>query len=645
MMVAGRAAPAPTHRADLPTGTSTDERLLSVSNHRTIAGRSGARPTAVRWATAASICLILALGGLLLLGAAARAQDTGWTIERFHADITIHPDASITVAEAIDVDFGGLEQHGIFREIPVEYTWNDDYNRVYRLDVLSVTDAGGAPVPYTREEHGVNVRIRIGDPDETVSGRQTYRITYRVEGALNAFADHDELYWNVNGAEWQVPTRETSATVRLENGGLQRATCFQGDEGDDTPCDLRLTDTEAEYRATVPLQPGQQLTIVAGIRKGAIAEPVPILERRPRDPSRWFERANPLTLGGTAVLLIGGLALLATNWWTRGRDRRYTSLYYLTENPEEETRPLLQGDPVVVEFQPPEKLRPAQIGLLLDERADTKDVTATIVDLAVHGYLTITEIPKEGLFGKKDWELKRTGKDDTGLEEYERLVLAGLFEDGSEVKLSDLKNEFYKDLAKAQKALYADAVQRRWFNGNPQFIRNLWLGIGIGVLVLGGLLVAALGYFFGAGMLGLPVAIVGLLILVTAHAMPRRTALGSELLRRSLGFRRYITTAETDRQRFNEQANIFAEYLPYAIVFGAVDKWARAFRDIDTTATTAGWYYGAAGFNAVAFSRDLESFNSSVSSTIASTPGGSGGSGFSGGGAGGGGGGGGGGSW
>ena len=591
------------------------------------------------------VLLALAAIGLALAAAAVGAQDTGWTIERFHAEIVIQPDASIEVVETIDVDFDGLERHGIFREIPVKYTWNDDHDRVYKLSVVSVTDAEGQPWKYSREEHGANVRLKIGDPDKTISGRQTYRIAYRIQGALNAFPDHDELYWNVNGAEWPVPTREASATVRLPSGGLQRAACFQGYSGSTDPCELRVESEIAEYRATTPFQPGQQLTIVAGMAKGAVAEPAPILERRPRDPSRWFETVNPLTLGGTAVLLAGGLALLVTNWWTRGRDRRYTSLYYLTENPEEETRPLLQGDPVVVEFQPPEKLRPAQMGLLLDERADTKDVTATIVDLAVHGYLTITEVPKKGLFGKTDWELKRTGKDLTGLEDYERLILTGLFEDGSEVKLSSLKNEFYKDLAKAQKALYADAARHRWFNGNPRSIRNLWLGIGVGVLVLGGLLVAALGYLFGAGMLGLPFALVGLLILATANAMPRRTAHGSELLRRTLGFRRYITTAETDRQRFNEQANIFAEYLPYAIVFGAVDKWARAFREIDTTATTAAWYYGTGGFDSVGFSRNLESFNSSVTSTIASAPGGSGGSGFSGGGAGGGGGGGGGGSW
>jgi uncharacterized membrane protein len=99
------------------------------------------------------------------------------------------------------------------------------------------------------------------------------------------------------------------------------------------------------------------------------------------------------------------------------------------------------------------------------------------------------------------------------------------------------------------------------------------------------------------------------------------------------------------QQAFAERANIFTEYLPYAIVFKCVDRWARAFKDIDLQAATAGWYAGPAGFNAGSFSSSLRAFSSAVSTTLASTPGGSGGSGFSGGSSGGGGGGGGGGSW
>jgi uncharacterized membrane protein len=171
-------------------------------------------------------------------------------------------------------------------------------------------------------------------------------------------------------------------------------------------------------------------------------------------------------------------------------------------------------------------------------------------------------------------------------------------------------------------------------------------------LILGCVLLAAgigaifvLGQWVGAAIVGIPIVIAGLLLLVLSQAMPRRTGPGREMYRRILGFRQYMTVAETDRQRFNEEANLFQEYLPYAIVYGCVEKWAEAFEGLDNPPSTSSWYVSNHAFAPLAFSNSLQSFSSSMSSAIASTPGGSGGSGFSGGSSGGGGGGGGGGSW
>ncbi len=159
-------------------------------------------------------------------------------------------------------------------------------------------------------------------------------------------------------------------------------------------------------------------------------------------------------------------------------------------------------------------------------------------------------------------------------------------------------------------------------------------------------LTMALGRAWGAGLIGLPVGLAGILLMVFSGAMPRRTAAGRDMMRRSLGFAKYIKTAETRQHEFAERANIFAEYLPFAIVFKCVDRWARTFRDIGISpSASGGWYVGQGQFNASTFSSSLNSFSSTVSSAVTSTPGGSGKSGFSGGSSGGGGGGGGGGSW
>ena len=60
-------------------------------------------------------------------------------------------------------------------------------------------------------------------------------------------------------------------------------------------------------------------------------------------------------------------------------------------------------------------------------------------------------------------------------------------------------------------------------------------------------------------------------------ARPRGTA----VLRHAEGFRRFIDEAEKVRARFADRKILFSEYLPYAIVFGATEKWATAFAGLD----------------------------------------------------------------
>ena len=139
----------------------------------------------------------------------------------------------------------------------------------------------------------------------------------------------------------------------------------------------------------------------------------------------------------------------------------------------------------------------------------------------------------------------------------------------------------------------------------------------------------------------------GIVLLFSAKRMPRRTPAGTGMVRRVFGFRTYIETAEAQEMRFQEKENIFSKYLPYAIVFGCTEKWARAFEQLGQQPDTGSWYVGTHPFTAVAFASSIDHFSMAAVGTISSTPAGSGSSGFGGGGfsGGGGGGGGGGGSW
>jgi uncharacterized membrane protein YgcG len=410
------------------------------------------------------------------------------------------------------------------------------------------------------------------------------------------------------------------------------------------------------FRLTEPQPEGGGLTLVAAIPKGAVEVAPPDLVRIKsfEEKARDFIGLKPLPVFGAFLVGAGSLFGVLRYWWLAGRDRWLGDLQYLSGEKAERRRPLFAKDTVIVEYQPPEigrrnsrRLRPAEIGTLLDERADTLDVSATIVDLAVRGYLRITEIDKKvWIFGENDYQLERLKHTNEELLIYESTLQEGLFEDGDSVLMSELKNEFYTTLATVKKRLYTQVTSKDgFFASNPESVRTVNLVIGGVLTALGVGSIILLGQELGAAIVGVPLAVAGLLMLLLARAMPRRTGAGREMYRRVLGFRQYMTVAETDRQRFNEETNLFQEYLPYAMVFGCVDKWAEAFEGLANPPDTSSWYVSNRAFAPIAFSNSLQSFSSSMSSAIASTPGGSGGSGFSGGSSGGGGGGGGGGSW
>src|SRR5712692_8176613 len=168
--------------------------------------------------------LLMAGVALLAVGAAAvpsTALAEDWAISSFDARISVQADGSLAVTEDIEVNFV-TPHHGIFRDIPVVYDYDQKYNRVLQLDMRSVTDASDRPWQYTTSRNGANEEIKIGDPNQTLTGRQSYRLTYTVSGAFNGFPDHDELYWNVTGNQWAAPIAAASATVSTPLGSLQR---------------------------------------------------------------------------------------------------------------------------------------------------------------------------------------------------------------------------------------------------------------------------------------------------------------------------------------------------------------------------------------------------------------------------------------
>jgi len=308
--------------------------------------------------------------------------------------------------------------------------------------------------------------------------------------------------------------------------------------------------------------------------------------------------------------------------------------------------------PVPVQYEPPPGLTPAEAGTLIDNSANMRDITATLVDLAVHGHIRIEEREVPKLFGLlKDEEFvfvrETPPADAEALAPHEQRVLDGVFASGlPAVELSELENEFYTSLPGIKSRIFDALIGHGFYRSHPSRVQGAWIGGGIvtGILiaVFGGAALAP-----GLNMTPLPFVVAGVLTAITVVGfgifMPARTVKGARTLELLQGFEEFLQRVESDRFEQIRTPEMFEKYLPFAMAFGVEKQWAKAFADIYLEPPQ--WYAGTnmSAFNASLFTNRMSTLSEQAGTTMASAPRSSGGSGFSGGSSGGGGGGGGGG--
>ncbi|MBM6404355.1 DUF2207 domain-containing protein [Phycicoccus sp. CSK15P-2] len=598
--------------------------------------------------------------GLTSWGAAAEPQEEA--AEQLHTTIEAQADGSVLVTEDIVWRFpAGEERHGIYRSVRVRAGYRDSEARYryYELSGVEVTSPSGAPTDILVEDFGASRKIRIGSPTQTVTGTAHYIVSYRLAHLVNDIGDGTaEVSFDVLDTSNDVPHEDVEAEV----GGpapVLRVACFYGEFGADDECSGTA---EAVARFDIPpLAPREGATVVVSFPREAFGDLAPDL----REGSATASSASPLSPAverlvswafiGAGVLLpllaAAGMGMLV---WTRGRDEQYAGLTPGLSPGYGESTPVVVGGPrptVAVQFTPPAGVQPGLVGTIIDEDAGVVDVSATIVDLAVRGYLTIGR-DDTGRFRADDWTLTRTAPPATAvpLRGYEQALLDGVFAEGSVIRLSSLKNRFAPTLAAVQRLMYEEVAERGWFRASPEQQRARWMVFGtllaFGSVVVSVVVAVFLGSVF-SGVVGFPgmptwvltggLVATGLVIRSLGRRMAARTAEGSAVLAQSRGFQQYLVTAEANQIRWEEAQDVFSRFLPYAIVFGVADRWAAVFEDVAAAAAAAGhtigvpvWYGGSwndGGFGDVAASMD--SFSTVAAGTMVSTPGSSGTSGFS----------------
>ena len=550
------------------------------------------------------IVVVLAVQSILVSSVFAQF----FTIEKFHSDITIQPDASFTVTERVDVNFS-QPRHGIYRDIPVRY--RDDLGHTIKTPthVLSVTDESGKKRKAKTSKKGNIVNIRIGDANRYVQGRQVYIITYRVENAVLFFSDHDELYWNVTGNDWKAPIEVASAHVKLAVPTQSKhlwAAAYTGPFGSKgSAADYETHTNEVAFVTKNPLNIGEGLTIAFGWDKGLTAV-----------PSAWKKFLWAIDVTENWIFLFPPLALASMFflWRRRGRDPRVR-------------------DSMTVMYEPPtfqnRSLTPAEVGTLMDEKFDPRDITSTIVGLGVKGYLRIEETKKEGLlFDSTDYYLKKLKDPDAQLGPFEKELMTSLFPaQFPGVYVSNLKNRFYTNLGTLKGILYGELIRKKYFLTNPEKVR--------GTYVMGGLVMMVFGAFAFAFLVPASIGkgvmasiLMGLPVFFFAKFMPAKTKTGASVYMDILGFREFMIRAEKDHLERMGDSHLFSKFLPYAMALDVTDNWAKAFQGIYQQPPE--WYVSPLGirtFDPYTFSHSIQSVTSTLSSAMFSSPRGSGGSG------------------
>ncbi|HSX29248.1 MAG TPA: DUF2207 domain-containing protein [Candidatus Saccharimonadales bacterium] len=574
--------------------------------------------------------LFAAVAALLVIARPlpASAQVSDFTITKFSADYTLtntDRQGQLVVTENIDVDFPHYN-HGILRAIPNSY-------KKHRLQIsnIQVSSPSKTPSQSTTYQQNGNTVLKIGDPNRVITGRQQYTIRYTVRNVIGFYNDRDELYWDINGDQWGQPTEEVTLALHLPTGAVQGAEprCFAGGGYGSTlsQCHIMQSNNVLSVRTRRPLQPYQTLSVIVDFKKGYFA------------PSTWYETLGEYAWSTAALLapivILGGIA--GRTWYLKGRDEKGRGV-------------------IVPQYDAPDGLSPIEVGTLVDFKTDNKDITATIIGLAIKRFITIIETKQERKLLKDTtmYSLRLENPDITALSAYEQQLLHTLFSDftkGSEVDVSALKYKFAATADKLRKDVRSDLTTSGYFRGKLGFgwvgKRVLWAVLALGVVGIVFLFANQASTFMLGTLVGSVIAALFIFL------MPARTAKGTAAREHILGLKLYLKTAEADRLKKlqapdapyapaaepKHTVQLFEKLLPYAMALGVEGQWAKKFDDIYRTPPD--WYSGNwTAFNAGYLASSLNSGVGAAVGTAFSSPSSSSGGGFSGGGGGGGGGGG-----
>jgi uncharacterized membrane protein YgcG len=504
----------------------------------------------------------LAVGGSLLVGpflVVAGLMGGGKHEERFDAkQVVVSPAGGdgVRIRETVDEDFGTYQRHGYERVIP------NDFGSATDVVAFSST----APDQVSVSDEGFQTRIRIGDPDTTITGQHRYELSYTLpEAQLSS----GQLALDIIGGNDEFETGRFE--VVLTGFELENPQCNVGTGAAVGGCEL--TRDGDVYRVVVePLRPYYGITI--GGRILDITTPVDVPS--PPPISHRQSRTVPLAAG---VGLLGALAGFGGYVVARRQGRNEVggggaadAAYGSAGGPTRLVTDKELDTMVTTEFVPPTGIRPWQGSMLLNESVDSASVSAWFSDQIAVGVIELSGDSPQVL---------SAGPNLATAEPVTKERITTLLGADGQLELGKYQPELatlWNAVMREQKQV---AAASGWWNKfapgtSARFPAALGIVTAVAAAVVG---IAAWKGFLASWPIALlagfavPAVVAGV---AYRPLLPQRSAQGSALALRTESFRRFLEASEGQHVEWAWKNGLLREYSAWAVALGAAQAWGRA---------------------------------------------------------------------
>lgn len=520
---------------------------------------------------------LLGLASLVVLATPATAVAKGFSFPEVRIEAKIFPDGSMEVVEHRTFSFDG-DFSRAYTDLRKGPGWTYSGFEIsegatgYRPATSQDRDPTRTPGTFHVDDEGSNIRLTWYHSSS--NEQRSFTIAYTVAGAVKAYTDVSELYWQFIGSGWDAETSVASITISIPEPGATYPDLRVWAHGplNGTVHPISATAVKAEV-TNLPALTFVEVRLVfpRTLTPDALGLPetkLPVILEEEKDLAQGANRRRNLArlgVGLSFLVAMGAIGLSLFLFVRFGKEYRPAVGEYFRELP---------GD-----------YPPAVMGYLYRYgRSRPEDVTATFLDLARRGYVSIDQVVEERfLSDRTETRLRALNKVSPGLHDFEMDLLHWAIDeagDGTQVTdeqmaqhakassgftawFSDWKDKI-KGEADAQKWVEPRSVTMQYVNGAVGIA-----AIGIGILLLkSGIYTGVVDLIAGAGVLG------------ASPTIKRRTIKGATEYEQWDALRRFLLDFSELKDAPIEAVALWEHFLVYAVPLGVAREVIASMREL-----------------------------------------------------------------